>query len=84
MKAFEEIDVHSLTKAEAISMIDRLLKTCDGKTVSVRVVHGFHRGTTLQTTIRKHYAKHPRVLRVELGMNPGETDLILRENPRIS
>ncbi len=31
------------------------------------------------TGIRKEYAKHPKVLRIELGLNPGETDLVLRE-----
>ena len=29
--------------------------------------------------IRKTYAKHPKVLRLELGMNMGATDLVLRE-----
>ena len=36
-------------------------------------------GTALRDAIRARYAAHPRVLRLELGLNPGETDLVLRE-----
>lgn len=45
----------------------------------LRVIHGYHGGTALREGIRKEYAKHPKVLRIELGLNPGETDLVLRE-----
>jgi hypothetical protein len=46
---------------------------------TVRVIHGYHNGTVLRDSIRKHYKEHPKVIRIELGLNPGETDLILRE-----
>ena len=36
-------------------------------------------GTSLRDGIRKEYAKHPKVLRIEFRLNPGETDLVLRE-----
>ena len=29
--------------------------------------------------VRRVYAKHPKVLRLELGLNPGATELVLRE-----
>ena len=39
----------------------------------------YHGGTVQRDAVRKHYAGHEKVLRIELGLNPGETDLILRE-----
>ena len=39
----------------------------------------YHGGTALRDAVRKHCAGHEKVLRIELGLNPGETDLILRE-----
>ena len=36
-------------------------------------------GTALRDGVRSRYAAHPKVKRVEIGLNPGETDLVLRE-----
>ena len=33
----------------------------------------------LRDAVRARYASHPKVRRIELGLNPGETDLVLRE-----
>lgn len=38
-----------------------------------------YQARTAIDAIRREYAKHPKVLRIELGLNPGETDLVLRE-----
>ena len=40
--------------------------------------HGTARWATAKE-IRQTYAHHPKVLRLELGMNPGTTELVLRE-----
>ena len=40
---------------------------------------GIYGGTVLRDAVRKHYAGHEKVVRIELGLNQGETDLILRE-----
>ena len=79
MSAFEEIDIHQMTKVQAISAIDAKLKRFDSSVYSLRVIHGYHSGTALRDAVRSRYAKHPKVKRVELGLNPGETTLILRE-----
>ena len=42
-------------------------------------LHGYHRGTELRSMIRRVYSRHSRVLRLELGLNPGVTELVLRE-----
>lgn len=79
MAAFEEIDVHNMTRQQALAAVDAKLRRCKGDVYRLRVVHGYHGGTVLRDAVRRHYAAHEKVIRVELGLNPGETDLILRE-----
>lgn len=79
MNAFQELDVHYMTKVQALVSIDAALKRADAGVYRIRVIHGYHGGTVLRDAVRARYAKHPKVKRLELGMNPGETDLILRE-----
>ena len=79
MNAFQEVDVHNMTKVQAVTAIDAMLRRADARVYRIRVIHGYHGGTVLRDAVRAHAAKHPKVLRVELGLNPGETDLILRE-----
>jgi len=76
--AFIEIDVHGMTKEQAFTAIDARLRRADGA-YRLRVIHGYHGGTILRDAIRAHYRNHPKVKRIELGLNPGETDLVLRE-----
>ena len=77
--AFVELDVHNMTKVQAITALDAALRRADAGVYRLKVIHGYHGGTVLRDAVRAHAAKHPKVLRVELGLNPGETDLILRE-----
>lgn len=79
MNAFLEVDVHNMTKVQAVTAIDATLRRADAGVYRIRVIHGYHGGTVLRDAVRAHYAKHPKVKRIELGLNPGETDLILRE-----
>ena len=79
MSAFEEIDVHGMTRQQAIAAIDAKLRRCKGEVYRLRVIHGYHGGTALRDAVRAHYAGHGKVRRVEIGWNQGETDLILRE-----
>ena len=79
MAAFEEIDVHGMTRQQAIAAVDAKLRRCRGEVYRLRVIHGYHGGTALRDAVRSHYTGHEKVLRIELGLNSGETDLILRE-----
>ncbi len=79
MNAFQEVDVHNMTKTQAVTAIDAMLRRADAGVYRIRVIHGYHGGTVLRDAVRARYAAHPKVRRIELGMNPGETDLILRE-----
>ena len=79
MNAFEELDVHNMTVTQAVTAIEAALRRCGGTVYRLRVIHGYHSGTALRDEIRRRYRRHPKVLRVELGLNPGITDLVLRE-----
>ena len=79
LSGFLEIDVHNMTRAQAIAAIDARLRRVNPSVYRLRVIHGYRGGTVLRDAVRSHYKGHPKVLRIEIGLNPGETDLILRE-----
>ena len=79
MQGFLEIDVHNMTRTQAITAIDARLRRADASVYGLRVIHGFHGGTVLRDAVRSHYKNHPKVKRIEIGLNQGETDLILRD-----
>ena len=73
-----ELDVHGMTVTQACVAIDAALRRAKGA-YRIRVIHGYHGGTALRDGIRGRYGANGKVKRVELGLNPGQTDLILRE-----
>lgn len=77
MAGIQEIDIHGMNQHQAKTCIDAQLRKT--KAYRLRVIHGFHGGVALQSFVRKEYKGHPKVLRVEIGYNAGETDLVLRE-----
>ena len=79
LAGFWEIDVHNMTRTQAITAIDARLRRANSSVYRLRVIHGYHGGTVLRDAVRSHYKGHPKVLRIEFGLNPGETDLVLRE-----
>ena len=68
-----------MTRTQAITAIDARLRRVNSSVYRLRVIHGYHGGTVLRDSIREHYKNHPKVLRIEIGLNQGETDLVLRE-----
>ncbi len=76
---FQEIDVHHMTRTQALAAIDARLRRCGASVYRLKVIHGYRGGTVLRDAIRSRYRDHPKVKRIELGLNPGETDLVLRE-----
>lgn len=77
MGGIVELNVHGMTVYQARIAIDAALRRANGGTYRIRVIHGYHGGTALRQLVRKEYAG--KVLRVELGLNQGVTDLVLRE-----
>ena len=79
LSGFLEIDVHNMTRTQAIAAIDAKLRRANASVYRLRVIHGYHSGTVLRDAVRAHYKGHPKVKRIEIGLNPGETDLVLRD-----
>lgn len=74
-----ELDLHGMTCAQAQVAIDAALRRARPSTYRLEVIHGYHGGTELRDMVRRIYAKHPKVRRIELGLNLGSTVLVLRE-----
>ena len=74
-----ELDLHGMNTHQAKIAIDSQLKRAKQGVYRLRLIHGYRGGTALRDMIRETYRHHPRVLRVELGLNPGETELVLRD-----
>ena len=79
MEGICEIDVHGLNRFQAKTLIDSKLKSASKGVYRIRIVHGYNGGTELRNMVRSVYKKDPRVLRVEVSMNAGITELVLRE-----
>ena len=54
ISSFQEIDVHGMNKVQAFTAIDAVLRRANGSVYTVRVIHGYHNGTVLRDSIRKH------------------------------
>ncbi len=61
---FPEIDVHNMTRTQAIAAIDAKLRRADGSVYRLRVIHGYRGGTVLRDVVRSHYKRHPMVVRI--------------------
>lgn len=74
-----EVDLHGKNEYQARVTIDAALRRAKSGTYRIRCIHGHHGGTALRDLIRREYAAHPSVRRIETGLGPGVTDLVLRE-----
>lgn len=74
-----ELDLHNMNTTQAQVAIDAQLRRATAATYRIRLIHGYQRGTAIRDMVRAQYRKHNKVLRIELSLNPGQTDLILRE-----
>lgn len=74
-----EIDLHGKNRYQARITVDAALRRAGGGTYRIRCIHGYHGGSALRDMLREEYAGHPRVLRLETGLSPGSTELVLRE-----
>ncbi len=79
VEGFQIIDVHHMTKYQAITAIDAQLRRAGSAVYRLKVIHGYHGGTVIRDAVREYYKSNPKVKRIEFGLNPGETDLILRD-----
>ena len=64
-----ELDLHGCTVYQAEIAIDAALRRAKAGTYRIRLIHGYQGGTALKNMIRTRYRSHPKVLRLEMGMN---------------
>lgn len=74
----QELDIHGMTAYQAKIFLDSQLKKADKSIYRMRIIHGYHGGTALKKLVFD-YKNHPKIIRVECGLNAGITDLVLRE-----
>ena len=74
-----ELNLHGKNAYQAKIAVDAALRRTSSATCRIRIVHGWNSGTALRDFVRDEYARHPKVLRISPGPNPGITELILRE-----
>ena len=74
-----ELDLHGSSQYQARIRINAALRRAGRDVYRIRLVHGYRGGTALRDMIRREYKSHPKILRLELGLNPRDTDLVLRE-----
>ena len=77
MGGIVELDLHGKNTYQAKVAIDAALRRAKSGTYRIRLIHGYHGGTALRDMIRREYAG--QVARLETGVDPGVTDLVLRE-----
>lgn len=74
-----EIDIHGMTRQQAKVLLESRIKSTSAGVYRIRVIHGYRGGTELRDMVRNELSKNKKVIRIELGLNPGETELVLRE-----
>ena len=76
---FLQIDLHGMRQEEAVRAIERAIAAADSTTYQIRVVHGYHRGTSLRSMIYDEFRYEPKIRRIIPGDHPGITVLVLKE-----
>ena len=79
MESRIELDIHGMTRYQAKLAIDAKLRRAGSGVYRISIIHGYHGGTSLRDFVRETYKAHPKVLRIEAGLNQGATDLVLKE-----
>jgi dsDNA-specific endonuclease/ATPase MutS2 len=72
-----EVDLHGLTEQDAKHRLEHLLSNAGRDVTEVRVIHGYNGGQVLRDMVRLKL-RHPRIASKLVGLNPGETRLILK------
>lgn len=76
----ETIDLHGETRESAKQRLTGALKSLPKETRQLVVVHGYHGGNALREMVRNF--KHPRIERKSIGLNQGETILIIKPSEK--
>lgn len=74
-----ELDLHGKNLFQARIAVASALTRASAADYRLIVIHGHRQGNALRDMVRGEFSRHPRVIRLEPSMNPGQTILVLRE-----
>ncbi len=74
-----QIDLHGKTLYQARVAMNAALRRATAADYRLKVIHGCTGGTAIRDMLREEYSRHPKVLRLESSLNPGQTIFVLRE-----
>jgi len=74
-----ELDLHGKNLYQARTAVSSALMRATAADYRLKIIHGYRQGSAIRDMIREEFTSHPRVIRIEPSMNPGQTILVLRE-----
>ncbi|HSK68425.1 MAG TPA: Smr/MutS family protein [Candidatus Limnocylindria bacterium] len=74
-----EIDLHGMNVFQARNALAGALRRVTAADYRMTVIHGHRGGSAIKEMVLEEFARHPKVKRVEPGLNPGQTVFVLRE-----
>lgn len=78
-QAIIEIDLHQKNLYQSRIAIDAALRRANAACCRIRIIHGYNSGTAIRDFIRDEYSDHPKIRRIESGLNRSITELVLRD-----
>ncbi len=76
MSNFLQIDLHGHTADSAKRQLDAALKHLAPDVREIKVIHGYHQGTSLREVVRRY--RHPKIERKLSGLNQGATIFVIK------
>lgn len=74
-----ELDLHGMTVYQARNAVASALKRATAADYRLKIIHGYKNGSAIRDMLMDEFSKHPRIMRVETTVNPGQTVFVLRE-----
>ncbi len=74
-----ELDLHGKTLQQARIAVMSALKRATSADYRLTIIHGYRGGSAIRDMLREEFSAHPRVIRLENSLNPGQTVFVLRE-----
>ncbi|MDI9520671.1 MAG: Smr/MutS family protein [Bacillota bacterium] len=74
-----ELDLHGKNLFQARIAVSSALTRATSADYRLKIIHGYRQGSAIRDMLREEFKGHPKVLRMETGMNEGQTIFVLRE-----
>lgn len=74
-----ELDLHGKNLFQARIAVMSALARARSSDYRLTIIHGHRQGSAIRNMILDEFRSHPRVIRIEPSLNPGQTIFVLRE-----